>query len=293
MISHLTISVLVWDPSPEMFSFDIPFLGRPILWYGFFFALGFFLGFWVFLYFLKEAFRTHASKKKKEISQPRTIAERLLLYILCGTIIGARLGDVIFYQNWKDAIHHPLSIFKIWEGGLASHGGAIGVMIALWLFWRRSKEDFKGFSGLELLDLVVIPTCLVASSIRIGNFFNQEILGHPTHVAWGVIFGHPADGSAPLPRHPVQLYESAAYLVLFIFLALLWKFKPHFRKGGKISGLFFILLFSSRFVLEFFKEEQSALLSAGSPLTMGQYLSLPFIVLGCFLLFWKREKKKM
>ncbi|MBI2743115.1 MAG: prolipoprotein diacylglyceryl transferase [Chlamydiales bacterium] len=270
------MSYIFWDPSRAIFDFPLPLIGRPILWYGFFFALGFFLGYWILLYVLKRI-----------LSDPlkiKMVADRITIYVVVGTVVGARLGDLLFYQDLSQYAHDPLGALRVWEGGLASHGGAIGIMIALYLLSRRAKKGLPKFSWLSLLDIVVIPTAFVASFIRIGNFFNQEILGRVTTLPWAVIFGHPADGSYPAPRHPVQLYESLAYLLIFVVLITLWRGYPAWRRTGKMCGLFLLLVFSFRFFVEFLKEEQSLLLSASAPLQMGQLLSLPFILLGTYFL---------
>ncbi|MEN9343363.1 MAG: prolipoprotein diacylglyceryl transferase [Chlamydiota bacterium] len=193
--------------------------------------------------------------------------------MVIGGLLGARLGDLLFYQNAEIWLSSPLSLIKIWEGGLSSHGGAIGVLSALYLFSRRFKKSF-----LELLDCIVIPVVLAAPFIRIGNFFNQEILGTASTLPWAVVFMHPADGSAAVPRHPAQLYEALCYLIIWV---VLMKKKAQFR--GHISGLFLILVFGSRLLIECVKNEQSVYLSS-SFLTMGQYLSLPLIILGIYLL---------
>ena len=138
-----------------------------------------------------------------------------------------------------------------------------------------------------LLDLIVVPVCLTAALIRIGNFMNQEILGTPTQVPWAVIFGHPADHSLPVPRHPIQIYESLFYFALFITLSFL---RRNIKEPGRITGLFFTLLFTFRFFIEFLKSRQSEVLSSSFPLDMGQLLSIPFILFGCYLL--KRRKIK-
>jgi len=267
------IFTIVWDPPREIFSFNIPLLNRPILWYGFFFALGFFLGFWALRYLLG---------KREDLSfSPKEAAERITLAVLIGGVAGARIGDLIFYQHFTSFLKDPLSLFKIWEGGLASHGGGAGILVALFLLAFGSQRRRLRLSFLSLLDLVVIPAALAGALIRVGNLFNQEILGTPTALPWGFLFLHPADGSLPLVRHPVQLYESLYYLALFFTLLLLWRFRPSFRKEGRSSALFLILLFGFRFLIEFVKEEQSIyLLPFRASLTMGQLLSLPFILLG-------------
>ncbi len=281
-----TIPMMYWDPAPEIFSFPIPFLGRPILWYGFFFALGFFLAYWLFASLLKKYLLPY-QVDKKEIS---SLTEKIGFYILMGAIIGARAGDLLFYQSWSQNLKHPLSMIKFWEGGLASHGGAIGIAIALCILLRKIKDKFPMISWRSLLDLIVIPTCFTASMIRIGNFMNQEILGTPTQVPWAVIFGHPADHSVPLPRHPVQIYEALFYFTLFICF---WFLRHRLKKPGQITGLFFTLLFSFRFLIEFFKSRQSELLSMHFPLDMGQILSVPFIVFGLYMLIKVKKEKIM
>lgn len=216
------------------------------------------------------------------------LVDRLCWFAIAGTIIGARLGHVFFY-DWDLYKNNLWSILKTWEGGLASHGGAIGVLIALYAYKKYIQRWFPTFSFLELLDNICIPTALVAFFIRLGNFINQEILGTPTALPWGVIFGHPADGSLPTPRHPVQLYEGFAYLTLFALLSYVWKKGGNGLKTGLISGLFLTLLFSARFFLEFFKSHQDSFIDTPY-LQMGQYLSLPFIFIGILLLFKTKLK---
>jgi prolipoprotein diacylglyceryl transferase len=254
----------------------MPFLGRPILWYGFLFALGFFLGYLVFTELLK-----HVPEKSVK-TQAKFLAEKLSLYVIIGTIVGARLGDVFFYQHPTTYLHDLSSIFKVWEGGLASHGGAIGILIALGLFARR----YRMLTWIQWLDLLVIPVGLVGFFIRIGNFINQEILGTVTTVPWAVVFGHPADGSVPAPRHPVQLYEAMFYLCVFVSLFFLHRNKK--LRTGQLSGIFLVLVFLFRFFVEYWKEEQSSLLNPCSGLDMGQLLSLPFLGLGFYLLLRRK-----
>ena len=267
------MSYLYWDPPRTLVPWNIPILGRPILWYGFLFALGFFLAYLVLLSLLRH------DKDKEVKTNAKKIADSITLYSIVGAVVGARLFDVIFYENWGAILRDPLSVFRVWEGGLASHGGVLGILVAFVIFQRR----YRYFSGLHLLDMAVVPAGLASCFIRLGNFVNQEILGKPTGVPWAVVFGHPADGSFPVPRHPVQLYEAAFYLGLFV---LLWLLRNRWRREGRACGLFMVLLFGFRFLIEFFKEEQSWWLTQ-SPVTMGQLLSIPFIVFGCYLIFRK------
>ena len=274
-----------------MVPWTIPLLQRPILWYGFFFALGFFLAYFFLVYLLKRYFDQDHVLKKDSKHLAKTLAEKALLYSVIGTLIGARLGDVLFYQNRHTILSDPLSIFRIWEGGLASHGGAVGVLIAFWLLFRKIKRDYcKKLSFRGLLDLFCIPIAMVGGFIRLGNFFNQEILGTPTALPWGVVFGHPADGSAPLPRHPVQIYESLWYFTRCVFLYLVLKKDQALHRQGRIIGLFLILLFGFRMLVECVKEEQSIGFSS-SCMTMGQWLSIPFTILGLVLLYRSRKAR--
>lgn len=266
------MAYFIWDPDPALFSFKIPLLNRPLLWYGFLFALGFFAGYLILLYLLRRYFRSKEQAVK--------MAEGLTLYVIVGAILGARLGDLLFYQNWSDIARHPLSIIAIWEGGLASHGGALGILASLWIFAKRRKILFW-----TAVDFVVIPTSIAAVFIRVGNFFNQEILGIPTLLPWGILFLHPADRGPIVPRHPAQLYEAFCYLVIFGVLLCYWHRHVPFKPIGKLTGLFLILVFSCRFLIEFVKVEQSVY--SMPLLTMGQWLSLPWILLGAWLFFRK------
>jgi phosphatidylglycerol:prolipoprotein diacylglycerol transferase len=260
-----------------VFDWNLPFLGRPILWYGVLFALGFFLGYLVLSYLLRVAI---GSKKTASL-----IAEKFLLFAGVGAIAGARLADVFFYQNPRVWQENPFEIFYVWEGGLSSHGAAVGVLIALYVLKNHLRKfHLANFSFLNVLDFTVIPASIAGACIRIGNFINQEILGTPTNLPWGIMFLHPADGGAIVPRHPVQLYECVSYLVLFFFLFWLFKSRHLYKKAGRISGWFLVLCFGSRFFIEYFKVEQSALIAYGFPLTMGQILSIPLVVLGVYLL---------
>ena len=213
------------------------------------------------------------------------LTDRLVVYMLVATVLGARLGHFLFYERPSDYLDDPWEIFRVWEGGLASHGAAIAIIFSMILFSYRMRKTSKGLTWVRLLDFVSIPTALCGCCIRIGNFFNQEILGSQTSLPWGVVFGTPADHSFPVPRHPVQIYEAIFYLVVFY---LLWRltYRPRYLlTQGKLIGLFLILVFGFRFLIEFLKLEQSHLLSSEPLLTMGQILSIPMVCLGVFLYF--------
>ena len=236
-------------------------------------------------YFLENLFASALLTTKKKAF---LITERLLVYVVIATIVGARLGHILFYENLQDFLKNPINIFKIREGGLASHGAVVAILLALFLFTFYSRRFSPKIRFLNLLDFSCISAGFIAFCIRIGNFINQEILGKITSVPWAVVFLNPLDRSLPLPRHPVQLYEALFYLAIFSFIFYL-SFKPSFLlKRGRLSGLFFILLFSGRFFLEFFKERQSFLIKDFSFLLMGQYLSIPFILLGIVLFFGEK-----
>lgn len=218
------------------------------------------------------------------------LTDRMTWFVVLGTLIGSRLGHVFFY-DWPRYQDNLLDIFKVWEGGLASHGGTLGILIAIFLYYRLVLKPFPEISFVRLIDIVAIPTGLVCCFIRLGNFINQEILGPPTTMPWGVIFGDPVDRSPAIPRHPSQLYEAAIYLGVFILMMFLWKKKGTQLKPGILSGIFFILVFGSRFFIEFIKMPQSMMMDE-SYLQMGQILSIPFIILGIFLLFYGNRKEK-
>ncbi|NGX47145.1 MAG: Prolipoprotein diacylglyceryl transferase [Chlamydiae bacterium] len=279
------LNYISWDPSRFITTWNIPFLDRPVLWYGFFFALGFLFAYMVFQTLLKEFMHPYRIRKKEILK----MAEKVTLYVVIGTIIGARLGDVLFYQSPLDYLNDPLGIFKFWEGGLSSHGGVIGILISLWVFCVRYQKKYPMLTWVAMLDLLSIPALLAGGFIRIGNFFNQEIVGTVTTLPWGVIFGHSADGGPLIPRHPVQLYEALFYFVFFIVLWSLRKNVPKMYRLGKTSGLFFIGTFCFRFFVEFVKSPQSALLSKDSALDMGQFLSIPLILVGVLLFFCEKR----
>ena len=215
------------------------------------------------------------------------LADRLLCLSLIGTIIGARLGHVFLY-DWDYYKEYPYDIIKIWEGGLASHGGILGMFVALFFLHRYIRKEDLDISFLKLIDLLVIPASFIAFCIRIGNFVNQEIVGKATKLFWAIIFEHSAEGLPAIPRHPVQLYEAFFYLFLFIFLYFLRK--SQFRTEGILSGYFFTSLFTFRFCIEFLKVRQSCFIPEGHIFSMGQYLSIPFIILG-IIFFFKRRKR--
>jgi prolipoprotein diacylglyceryl transferase len=254
--------LITWNVNPIAISFK----SISIHWYGILFSLGFLIGY----FFTQRMF--------KKLNIPLIHLDSLLMYCFLGTIIGARLGHCLFYQP-EFYLSNPIEIFKIWQGGLASHGGGIGLILSVLLFCRIKKFNF-----LPLADLLVIPTAFEGTLIRLGNFFNSEIYGKPTNSDFGVIFNSLHDN---IPRHPTQLYESLSYLVITAILIVLYK---NFRnlKNGQNLGIFLILIFITRFLLEFLKPEQAEFNLKF--LTVGQYLSIPFILLGFGLLLFSKNK---
>ncbi len=271
------LAVFTWNPSPD--AFTLPFIEHPVRWYGLFFAAGFAVTYFLMIYMLQCELKESHPKQAPEIS--RRLVDRLLWYVLIGTVVGARLGHILFY-DFDYFVLHPIEIFKVWHGGLASHGGAVGILIALGLFYQKSKKELPGSSFLNFMDLFVVQVPLVGAFIRLGNFVNQEIVGTPADLPWSVLFVNPADPVASVPRHPVQLYEAFAYLLTFFLLYTLWK-RGWSKRPGLLSGLSLTLIFSSRFFLEFYKVSQSNVAIA-SHLDMGQILSLPFIIAGLCLI---------
>jgi prolipoprotein diacylglyceryl transferase len=248
---------MVWDPSPEIFTIG----SWGIRWYGLFFALGFYGGYrWL----------------GRLIGRP--VADRLVSWLLVGMLVGSRLVHVVFY-DWPYYSTHLWEIVKLWEGGLASHGGVVGAMVAMVLFGRVRKQPF-----LLLLDFVGMAAMIPAGAIRIGNFFNQEVLGTVSNLPWAVAFGHPIDGLAGVPRHPVQLYEALFYWGLGLALLACWRRLRAWAGTGAIAGLVLLVVFSFRLLIEGLKVEQSHWISADSGLGMGQLLSIPILALGAFLL---------
>jgi prolipoprotein diacylglyceryl transferase len=253
----------VWDIDPILLSFG-PF---HIYWYGLLFATAIISG----LEFMKRVY-------KLEGKDESTI-EPLFLYAVIGIVIGARLGHCLFYDP-DYYLAHPMKIFAVWEGGLASHGGGLGVLIALYLGCKKYKVDF-----MWLIDRLVIPTALFGFFVRMGNFMNSEILGKPTDVPWAIVFSR----VDMLPRHPAQLYEAFSYLIIFFILTYIYVKQRKNLKEGFIFGLFLVLIFSVRFIVEFYKVRQADY-SLDIGLTTGQLLSIPFLLLGIGFIIWSRKK---
>lgn len=284
------IAWIYWDPPRNLFT--IPFINHPIAIYGACFAFGFILGFLIILPIICRKLAETSQLPKRALREiALKMTDRLTWYVVAGTVIGARLGHVFFYE-WPRYRENPIDIFKIWEGGLASHGGAIGVILALYLYQRTIKKNYPEFTFLTIMDCIAIPTAMTAVWIRIGNFFNQEIVGPVTDLPWAIVFAHPLEGQGGVPRHPSQLYEAVTYLITFFVLYCLWYKKSRQLKPGTLVGLFMILVFGFRFLIEFVKIPSSLIIEENILLT-GQYLSLPFIILGICFLFYPQKKSTL
>ncbi len=263
-----------WDVSPEMFT--IPGANWPVRWYGLLFAAAFLCSQFVM-----------GKIYKKEL-RPQSHLDLLTLYIIAGTVIGARLGHCLFYE-WDVYKNNLLDIFKVWEGGLASHGGAIGIILAMILYCRKTKENW-----LWIFDRLIIVVALSGMFIRLGNLMNSEIVGKVTNVPWGFVFQRNSDDilnyPVPIPaRHPAQLYEAIFCLFLFVFMFWLWKNKRDKFPQGFIFGLFCVLLFVERFFDEMVKENQVKFEDAMT-LNMGQWLSIPFVLVGIGFMIWSKKR---
>lgn len=269
---------MIWNVDPVLLDFG----PLQIRWYGLLFALGFVFGYLIIRnVFLREG-------------RPEPDLDPLLWHMVLGVVLGARLGHCLLYEPGY-YLSHPLEILMIWHGGLASHGGAIGVLISLFFYSRKRPDQ----PYLWVLDRVSLAVPLGGAMVRLGNFFNSEIVGRPTQVPWAVHFLR----IDRLPRHPAQLYESAVYFLCFLMMMAIYrrtsyytdskqakvnsltkvkfyKFRP---ENGFFFGLFLVLVFGFRFAIEFVKEPQVAFENT-LWLDLGQILSLPFVLLGLFLI---------
>ncbi len=269
---------IVWDVSPVMFTFPswLPLMGdREVRWYGLLFAASFVIGYVI----MQKVFR------REKIHND--VLDELSTYMLVATVVGARLGHCLFYEP-AYYLANPIEILKVWEGGLASHGAAVGIPLALYFFSRKHKKPV-----IWTLDRVVIVVALAGFLIRMGNLMNSEIFGHATTLPWGFYFIRYHDKAMHAdPRHPTQIYEGLVYLLTFVFL-----YRSYFtcnkgdRQPGFIFGWFLMLIFGSRFFIEFLKEPQVGFESTMT-LNMGQWLSIPFVVAG-FYIWYKGYQKNL
>lgn len=297
----MKLSFITWNVDPVLFS-----LGNiHVRWYGLLWALGFFIGYYVMQ-------RMYRKEKMTEDS-----LFDLLMYMLVSTIIGARLGHCLFYEP-AEYLAHPIDILKVWEGGLASHGGAIGILIGLWLYVRhynkskKEKDNKQSITYIWILDRIVVAVCLVGALIRCGNVMNHEIYGTPTSLPWGFVFMRGAeqfcgtfdnytpcfawDAPCPpsewLPCHPTGLYE--AFFCLVAMGILLWMYYKRDlgnRQPGLMFGTFLVIIFGSRICIEFLKNVQVEF-EKNMTFDMGQWLSVPFVVIGIVMIVWSFAHRK-
>ena len=268
------LDYIVWTASPELIESV-----ASVRWYGLMFAIGFWIGYEIVWRIFK-----HEGECESWLSV-------LLIYVVLGTIIGARLGHVLFY-DWSYYSKHLLEILKVWHGGLASHGGTLGIIIAIYIFSKRVTH----LSMLWTFDRLVVPVGLVAAMIRFGNLMNSEIYGGATTLPWGFKFvrsqewwinycpdGVLANGAA---CHPTQIYEALCYLGVFALCMWMYWRRNCQERPGLIFGAFLLGIFVPRFLIEYVKNVQEAwelTLRATCGMDMGQLLSIPFIVAGLWL----------
>lgn len=259
------LSAIIWNADPTIFSFG-PISVR---WYGLAFAVGFIIGYQI----VARMFRHEGA--------PERWLGILLTYVVIATIVGARLGHVFFYE-WDYYSVHPEKIWRIWEGGLASHGGTIALIIALFIFsWCVSKKPASW-----VFDKLVIAIALVGGLIRLGNLMNSEIYGGSTDLPWGFVFVR--DGQT-VPAHPTQIYEALCYFALFALLMWMYWKKNAEERPWLITGIFFLGIFIPRFLIEYIKNvqvESEYRMIAEYGMNLGQMLSIPFILIGFGLIAW-------
>lgn len=256
---------MTWNIDPVLFSIG----PLEIRYYGVFFALSLFLAYLV----AQKLFKIKGFKVE--------LLDNLAVYLILGIVIGARFGHILFYQL-DYYLAHPGQILQVWNGGLASHGAAIGLIVAYALFlWRHPKVRFFDFA-----DVIAVVIAIPAALVRLGNFFNSELVGRPTEVPWAVNF----ERVDSLMRHPSQIYEFLMASLIFAILYPLWLKTHAKRRPGFFLGLFMMLYFSFRFTVEFFKD--FPLHDEAFSLTTGQLLSIPFFLLGLGTFLWGLKKKK-
>ena len=297
----MLLNYITWNVDPVLF-----YLGSmQVRWYGLLWAVGFLIGYFLMRNIYR---REHLSDDSMD---------KLLLYMLAFTVLGARLGHCLFYEP-AFYLSHPLKMLAIWEGGLASHGGAIGILIGLWLYVRnynksakKGKDEKQQISYIWILDRIVIAVCLVGALIRLGNVMNHEIYGTPTSLPWGFVFlrgmeqfcgtvdnytpcspGNCCPPSEWLPCHPTGLYE--AFFCLVAMGILLWMYYKRDlgnRQPGLMFGTFLIIIFGSRILIEFLKNVQVEF-EKDMVFDMGQWLSVPFVIIGIVMIVWSFVNKK-
>lgn len=268
------LSFITWDVSPIIFKLGF----FTLRWYSLAFMVGFLVGYEI----VARMFRHEGA--------PERWLGLLLMWTVAGTIVGARLGHVFFYE-WDLFSQNPIKILYVWEGGLASHGGAIGVILGVILFSIVTTKR----SPLWTFDRLVVPIALVGGLIRLGNLMNSEIFGHATTLPWGFRFVNSPEWQALYAGqacHPTQIYEAICYFALFALLMWMYWRKNAEERPGLIFGVFLIGIFTPRFFIEFIKNPQEAF-EQSMALNMGQWLSIPFIIAGISLIIYAMRRPRL
>lgn len=280
----MILNYITWDVNPELFSIG-PLTVR---WYGALWAIGIFLALIL------------VSKLYKHEKYPESWMDKQFFYMVIGVIVGARVGHCLFYE-WhllpqpveilgitfkygNPFLAKPWEMLYVWQGGLSSHGGAFGLMAAMYFY--NKKVTKKGF--IWGFDRLVIGVAVAGACIRLGNLMNSEIYGGVTNMPWGFIFVRAPQGDG-LPHHPTQIYEMLYCLITFAIIWWMYWKKQAYKRVGLIFGVFLIGIFGTRFLLEFIKLNQEAF-ENGMWLNMGQILSIPFILWGLYLIFFYSKK---
>lgn len=268
------LSYITWDVSPVIFKLGF----FTLRWYSLAFMIGFLVGYEI------------VARMFKHEGAPERWLGLLLMWTVAGTIVGARLGHVFFYE-WDLFSQNPIKILYVWEGGLASHGGAIGVILGVILFSIVTTKR----SPLWTFDRLVVPIALVGGLIRLGNLMNSEIFGHATTLPWGFRFVNSPEWQALYAGqacHPTQIYEAICYFALFALLMWMYWRKNAEERPGLIFGVFLIGIFTPRFFIEFIKNPQEAF-EQSMALNMGQWLSIPFIIAGISLIIYAMRRPRL
>ena len=269
------IAAITWDIDPILIHFG----NGGLRWYGLLWAIGIYVA-----WFINDRMYKHEHC-------PENWSTYSFFYITIGAFIGSRLGHCLFY-GWQDGgnpyIEHPLRILEVWNGGMSSHGGAIGILLTAWLIDKLYFRKYPEYSWIWIMDRLGICLCATGACIRLGNLMNSEVYGHPTDLPWGFIFVRNGD---TMPCHPTQIYEILTLVIaLVILLYLYWK-KDAGKREGMLAGLFGVMVFGSRFLIEFIKNDQEAF-EAGLALNMGQILSIPIVLLGIYFIIRSYKKAK-
>ncbi|MBQ8761407.1 MAG: prolipoprotein diacylglyceryl transferase [Bacteroidales bacterium] len=272
------LNYIVWNVDPFVFQLPDFLGGRPIAWYGVLWAMVFLVGY----YIMKRIY------KKENLSDDQL--DKLLMYMLIFTIVGARLGHCLFYEP-EYYFSNPIKFLYVWEGGLASHGGAIGILIGLYIYAKKINKPY-----LWILDRIVIPVAIGGAFIRTGNLMNSEIYGEPTTLPWGFKFVRDFPVGTPIENipacHPTQIYEALFCVAVFAYLLYAYyKQDMANKRPGFMLGIFLIVVFGSRILIEFIKNHQVAF-EDNMVLDMGQWLSIPFVIAGIWLCFRKKTMRQ-